>query len=96
MSDFEAGYRSLGYDDTTDLGPAKQETFEPVLRDIQAARAALHPVAYPDHIRLPEGHPLLASRWDRETSSDRRIWFHNVSIEPSSVPHVVPERGTQM
>jgi hypothetical protein len=32
----------------------------PILRDLSAAREALHPVAYPDHIRFPEGHPMLA------------------------------------
>jgi hypothetical protein len=60
MSDFDASYRKLGYDDTTDLTPEIQGIFEPVLRDIRAAREALHAVAYPDHIRLPEGHPMLA------------------------------------
>jgi hypothetical protein len=65
LSDMDASYRKLGYDDTTDLSPAIQRIFEPVLRDIRAAREALHPVAYPDHIRLPEDHPLLALRQEQ-------------------------------
>jgi hypothetical protein len=81
MRVFEAEYRKLGYDDTTDLTPASQRVFEPVLSDIRAAREALHPVAYPDHIRLPEGHPMLAllaeqraSRPSPKPSSGRRLW----------------------
>lgn len=42
MRMFEAGYRKLGYDDTTDLTPEIRGNFEPVLRDISAAREALH------------------------------------------------------
>lgn len=59
MSEFEVEYRKLGYDHETDLSSGARAGFEPVVRDISAARRALHPVAYPDHIRLPEGHPML-------------------------------------
>jgi hypothetical protein len=69
MSDFEASYRKLGYDDTTELGPRIQGIFEPVLRDLRAAREALHPVAYPDHVRLPEGHPMLALLAERRAAN---------------------------
>jgi hypothetical protein len=48
----------LGYDDTKDLPATSKAAFEPPLRNIQDARAALHDLAYPDHGRLPEGHPL--------------------------------------
>ena len=47
MRDFAADYRKLGHDDTTELSPRQQETFAPIIRDISAAREALHPVAYP-------------------------------------------------
>ena len=66
MRSFEIEYRKLGFDDTTDLTPEIQRAFEPALRDIRAAREALHPVAYPDHIRLPDGHPMLALLAERK------------------------------
>jgi hypothetical protein len=69
LRDFGAGYRNLGYDDTSDLTREIQGTFEPVLRDIRAAREALAPAAYPDNIRLPEGHPMLALRAEQEAAS---------------------------
>jgi hypothetical protein len=68
MRDFAAGYRKLGHDDTTELSPRQQETFAPIIRDISAAREALHPVAYPDYIRLPEGHPMLALLAEQQAS----------------------------
>jgi hypothetical protein len=55
MRGYDAEYRRLGYDHTSEVTPRIQESFEPILRDIRAAREALHPVAYPDYIRLPEG-----------------------------------------
>jgi hypothetical protein len=66
MRSFETEYRKLGFDDTTDRTSGIQRVFEPVLRDIRSAREALHPVAYPDHIRLPEGHPMLALLAERK------------------------------
>jgi hypothetical protein len=57
---FKATYQNLGHDDTWDLPPSVKGLFEPPLADVRKAREALHPVAYPDHVRLPEGHPLLA------------------------------------
>jgi hypothetical protein len=68
MRYFAASYRKLGHDDTTELSPREQETFAPIIRDISAAREALHPVAYPDHIRLPEGHPMLALLAEQQAS----------------------------
>jgi hypothetical protein len=73
MRAFEAGYRELGYDDTTELTQRQQEIFAPVIRDVSAAREALHPVAYPEHIRLPEGHPMLALLAEQQASGDRRL-----------------------
>jgi hypothetical protein len=64
-----AGYRNLGYDDTTDLTPRIHGAFEPLLRDIRAARAALAQVAYPDHIQLPAGHPMLALRAEQRAAT---------------------------
>lgn len=55
---FEIECRKLGQDDTTDLSTRQQAAFRPVLKDIRAAREALSPVAFPDHILLPEGHPM--------------------------------------
>ncbi len=69
LRDLGTGYRNLGYDHTTDLTQAIQGIFEPILRDIRAAREALAPAAYPDHIRLPEGHPMLALRAEQEAAS---------------------------
>jgi hypothetical protein len=69
MRSFEAEYRKLGYDDTSEATPRIQESFGPILRDLRAAREALHPVAYPDHIRLPEGHPMLALIAEQRASS---------------------------
>ena len=61
MRAFGAEYRKLGYDETgPDLAPDMQQGFEAVLNYIVSAREALFPVAYPDDIRLPEGHPMLA------------------------------------
>jgi hypothetical protein len=60
MRVFEVEYRKLGYDHTSETSPQIKKVFQPVLNDIRAAREALHPVAYPDHIRLPDGHPLMA------------------------------------
>jgi hypothetical protein len=71
MRVFEAGYRQLGYDHMTDLTAGIQGIFEPVLNNIQSAREALHPVAYPDHIRLPEGHPMLALLAEQQVSSQQ-------------------------
>ncbi|HXH89193.1 MAG TPA: hypothetical protein VNI55_11390 [Gaiellaceae bacterium] len=55
LHDFEAGCRKLGYDETKDLEPRTRENLDPILRDIRKAREALAPVAYPDHVRLPDG-----------------------------------------
>jgi len=66
MRMFEAHYRK---DDTTDLTPNAQALFSPVIRDIRAAREALHPVAYPDHIRLPQGHPMQVLLAEQRASS---------------------------
>jgi hypothetical protein len=55
---FAEGFEKLGYDDTKDLEPHRSALFEPPLKHIREARTALHPVAYPDHVRIPEGHPL--------------------------------------
>lgn len=57
---FTEEYRKLGHDDTWDLPPRTKALFEPPLATVRKAREALHPVAYPDHVRLPAGHPLLA------------------------------------
>jgi hypothetical protein len=57
---FKEGYRKLGHDDTWDLPPSTKALFEPPLASVRRAREALHPLAYPDHVRLPEGHPLRA------------------------------------
>jgi hypothetical protein len=85
MRDFEAGYRNLGYDDMTDLTPRIQAVFEPVLRDIRAAREALIPAAYPDHIRLPEGHPMLALRAEQQAPERPPA-----AAEPSPAVDVLP------
>jgi hypothetical protein len=69
MRDVGADYRNLGYDDATDLTPRIQGIFEPVRRDIGAARQALVPAAYPEHIELPQGHPMLALRAERKAPS---------------------------
>jgi len=50
---FKDEYRKLGHDDTWDLPPHARAVFESPLAHIRAARQALHPVAYPDHARLP-------------------------------------------
>jgi hypothetical protein len=52
---FREGFVKLGYDDTKDLPGTSKATFEPPLRNIREARAALHDLAYPDHVRLPKG-----------------------------------------
>lgn len=52
MQDFWVGYRELGMDETTPLDSKAQEVFRPVLDDIVSARQALHPVAYPNHVRV--------------------------------------------
>ena len=57
---FRGRYSELGFDDTKDLPEGAQATFESPLKDVREARAALHDLACPDHIRLPEGHPLRA------------------------------------
>jgi hypothetical protein len=69
MRDVGADYRNLGYDDATDLTPRIQGIFEPVRRDISAARQALVPAAYPKHIDLPQGHPMAALRAERQAPS---------------------------
>lgn len=69
MRDVGADYRNLGYDDTNDLTPRIQGIFEPVRRDISAARQALAPAAYPEHILLPQGHPMLALRAEQQAPS---------------------------
>ena len=58
---FNETYRNQGHDDSWDLPPSVKELFEPPLADVRKAREVLLPVAYPDHVRLPEGHPLLAA-----------------------------------
>jgi hypothetical protein len=68
MRDFAVGYRKPGHDDTTEFTPRQKETFAPIIRDISAAREALRPVAYPDHIRLPAGHPMLALLAEQQAS----------------------------
>ncbi|MFI9451026.1 hypothetical protein [Amycolatopsis sp. NPDC052450] len=64
----EGSYRALGYDETKDLPSGALEVAEPAHRLIEMAREALHPVAYPDHIRLPAGHPMLALLAEQEAS----------------------------
>lgn len=55
---FAEGFEKLGYDYAKDLGPTSSAVFEPPLNNIREARTVLHPLAYPDHVRIPDGHPL--------------------------------------
>jgi hypothetical protein len=57
---FAEEYVNLGYDHTKDLSAGTKAIFESPLKHIREARAALHPLPYPDHVRIPEGlRPLL-------------------------------------
>jgi hypothetical protein len=72
---FNETYRNLGHDDTWDLPPSVKGVFEPPLADVRKAREALHPVAYPDHVRLPRGasaSSYRSSEVSQEPSGSRR------------------------
>jgi len=49
---FREEYGRMGHDDTWDLPPDVKALFQSPLAHIRKAREALHPVAYPDHVRV--------------------------------------------
>jgi hypothetical protein len=93
MRGFEAEYRKLGYDHTSEATPKIQESFRPILHHLRAAREALHPVAYPDHIRLPDGHPMLALLAEQRAANASPAGSEPSAAADGHVPGQV-ERGS--
>lgn len=52
---FAEEYRRLGFDYPANLSPKVRALFESPLATIREARQALHPIAYPDHVRIAPG-----------------------------------------